>query len=127
MGHSNDDINALLGRWSMLLQKNNFSTIPFLINSFMDVEFVPTIPHLVEEVFNFKSFIECSIIEGGEVLFRHTKAQQSKFYLDSSGCLVLKYKLFCTDMDKLPKEVENLDCSRKMLKVKVCGPVGCQF
>lgn len=34
----------------------------------------------------------------------YTKAQKFKFYLDSSGCPVIKYKILCTNMDWLPKE-----------------------
>ena len=104
VGHTHDDIDALFGRWSMLLRKDNFPTIPLLMKSFMDVESIPTIPHLVEEVPDFKGFIEGSILEGDEALVGHTKAQQFKFYLDSTGCPVMKYKIFCTDVDWLPKE-----------------------
>nr|PNR31019.1 hypothetical protein PHYPA_027335 [Physcomitrium patens] len=49
VGHTHDDIDALFGRWSMLLKKENFPTIPALMKSFMDVESIPTIPHLIEE------------------------------------------------------------------------------
>ena len=50
VGHTHDDIDALFGRWSMLLKKENFPTIPALMKSFMDVESIPTIPHLIKEV-----------------------------------------------------------------------------
>ena len=41
----------------MLLKKDNFPTIPLLMKSFMEVELIPTIPHLIEEVPDFKGFI----------------------------------------------------------------------
>jgi hypothetical protein len=41
----------------MLLKKDNFPTIPLLMKSFMEVESIPTIPHLIEEVLDFKGFI----------------------------------------------------------------------
>ena len=104
VGHTHDDIDALFGRWSMVLKKDNFPTIPSLMKSFMDVDSVPTIPHLVEEVPDFKGFIENSILEGADALVGHTKVQQFKFYLDSTGCLVMKFKRYCTDTDWLPKE-----------------------
>ena len=50
VGHTHDDIDALFGRWSMLLKKENFPTIPALMKSFMNMESIPTIPHLIEEV-----------------------------------------------------------------------------
>ena len=73
VGHTHDDIDALFGRWSMLLKKENFPTIPALMKSFMDVESIPTIPHLIEEVPDFKSFIEGAILDKEEVLVGHTK------------------------------------------------------
>jgi hypothetical protein len=36
--HTHDDIDALFGRWSMSLRKENFLTIPLLMKSFMGVE-----------------------------------------------------------------------------------------
>jgi hypothetical protein len=104
VGHTHDDIDALFGRWSMVLKKDNFPTIPSLMKSFMDVDSVPTIPHLIEEVPDFKGFIENSILEGEDALVGHTKVQQFKFYLDSTGCPVMKFKRYCTDTDWLPKE-----------------------
>jgi hypothetical protein len=74
VGHTHDDIDALFRRWSMLLRKENFPTISLLIKSFMEVELVPTIPHLIEEVPNFKGFIAGCIAEGDEALEGHTKA-----------------------------------------------------
>jgi len=69
--HNHDNIDTLFGRWNMQLKKENFPTIP----SFMDVDSMPTIPHLIEEVPNFKAFIEGSICEGKDALVGHTKAQ----------------------------------------------------
>ena len=74
------------------------------MKSFMDVEAVPTIPHLIEEVLDFKKFIEDDIAVGENALLGHTKAQQFKFYVDASRCPVMKYKLLCTDDDWLPRE-----------------------
>ena len=97
VGHTHDDIDALFGRWSMALKKESFPTIPMLMKSFMDVEAAPTIPCLIEEVPDFKKFIEDDIVDGKSALLGHTKAQQFKFYVDASGCPVMKYKLLCTD------------------------------
>ena len=88
VGHTHDDIDALFGRWSMQLKKENFPTLPSLMKSFMDVDSVPTVPHLIEEVLDFKAFIEGSLLDGDESLVGHTKAQQFKFYLSSTGCLL---------------------------------------
>jgi hypothetical protein len=104
IGYTHDDIDALFERWSMLLRKDSFPTIPLLMKSFMEVESIPTIPHLIEKVPNFKGFIAGCIAEGNGALEGHTKAQQFKFYVDSKGCPMMKYKILCTDTDWLPKE-----------------------
>ena len=104
IGHTHDDIDALFGRWSMALKKESFSTIPLLMKSFMDVEAVPKIPYLIEEVPDFKKSIEDVIAVGEHALLGHTKAEQFKFYVDASGCPVMKYKLLCTDDDWLPQD-----------------------
>ena len=101
VGYTHDDIDALFGRWSMLLKKENFPTIPALMKSFMDVEAIPTIPHLIEEVPDFKSFIDGAILDKDKGLVGHTKPQQVKFYVDAAGCPRMKYKLFCTDTEWL--------------------------
>ena len=69
----------------------------------MKNETVPTIPHLIQEVPDFKKFISEWILDGNESLMGHTKVHQFKFYLDSTGCPVVKYKIYCHDEDWLPK------------------------
>jgi hypothetical protein len=92
-GHTHDDIDALFGRWSMSLKKKCISTIPLLMKSFMKVESVSTIPQLIEEMLDFKGFIAKYIAEGDEALEGHTKAQKFKFFVDSNGCPMMKYKI----------------------------------
>ena len=43
------------------VKKESFPTIPLPMKSFMDVDAVPTVPHLIEEVPNFQKFIEDGI------------------------------------------------------------------
>ena len=86
----------------MALKKESFPIILLLMKSFMDIETIPTIPHLIKEVPNFKKFIENGIADGENTLLGHTKAQQFKFYVDAMECPVMKYKLLCTDDDWLP-------------------------
>lgn len=74
VGYTHDDVDALFERWSMSLRRERFLAIPLLMNSFMDIESIPTIPHFIEEVSNFKGFIERSMGKSGEALEGHTKA-----------------------------------------------------
>ena len=57
------------------VEEGELSNYPLLMKSFMDIETVPTIPHLIEEVPNFKKFIENGIADGENTLLGHTKAQ----------------------------------------------------
>ena len=127
VGHTHDDIDALFA-----LKKESFSTIPFLMKSFMDIETVPTIFHLIEEVPNFKKFIENGIVDGENTLLRHTKAQQFKFYVNAMGCPIIKYKLLCTDDDWLLQDggikLWKEDCPITLLStchIPDRGPVDC--
>ena len=54
---------------------------------------------LIEEVHDFKGFNQDSIRKGDKALVGHRKAQQFKFYLDSTRSHVMNYKIFCIDMD----------------------------
>ena len=106
------------------MKKENFPTIPSLMKSFMDVDSVPTIPHLIEEVPDFKAFIEGSILDGEEALVGHTKAQQFKFYLNSAGVPVMKYKHYCTDSDWLPEEGGGIKLWREDTEGRSLWPRG---
>ena len=50
---------------------------------------------------DFKGFIEGIFNDGKDIFVGHTKSQQVKFYLDSTGCPVMKYNILCTDVDWL--------------------------
>ena len=72
VGHTHDDIDALFGRWSMKLHEKDFSTISMLMKSYMDLDNVPVIPHMIEEIPNFKPFIKPYMLRGGDRLVGHT-------------------------------------------------------
>ena len=70
----------------------------------MDTESRPVIPHLIEEVPDFKKFVEGYLCTGHDALAGHTNAQQFKFYRNGNGWPLMQYKLLCTDNQWLPKE-----------------------
>jgi hypothetical protein len=85
VGHTHKDIDALFGRWSYRLRTNDYPTLPMLMKSFMDAEKQPVIPHLIEEVPNFKAFVDGFLCTGIDALEGHTNAQQFKFYKDGNN------------------------------------------
>ena len=55
VGHMHDDIDASFGRWSMELRDKDHPTLPLLMQSYMSMEEASFIPHLIEEVPDFKA------------------------------------------------------------------------
>ena len=74
VGHTHDDINTTFGRWNMKLHEEDFSTIWFFIKSYMDLDNVSVILHMIEEIWNFKAFIKAYMLKEVDHLVRHTKA-----------------------------------------------------
>ena len=103
VAHIHENIEAMFGRWSYRLRKNDYPTLPMLIKSFIDVETELVIPHLIEEVSNFKTFVDGYLYSSNDTLLAHTNAQQFKFYKDDNGWPLMQYKLWCIDSDWLPK------------------------
>ena len=108
VGHTHEDIDALFGRWSTRLKTRDYPTLPLLMKSFMDCETEPVIPHLIEEVPNFKAFVEGYLGRGGQNLEGHSKMQQFKFHMDPSGWPVMEYKHMCTDKKWLPEDGKGI-------------------
>ena len=104
VGHTHEDIDALFGRWSTRLKTEDYPTIPKLMKSFMDCERPPVIPHLIEEVPDFKRFVDGFLHSGDDALSGHSQAQQFKFYKDSNGWPLMQYKILSTDSEWLPTE-----------------------
>ena len=80
VGHTYEDIDALFGQWSMRLHKHDYPIVPLLMKSFMDGKSIHVSLHLIEEVLNFKGFINSCIYKKGEALEGHTTTQEFKFY-----------------------------------------------
>ena len=88
----------------MKLREEDFPTIPLLMKLYMDLKNVPVIPHMIEEVPDFKAFIEPYIRSGAHRLMKHMKAQQFRFYMHDDGVPAMQYKLLYTTQDWSPPE-----------------------
>ena len=85
VGHTQNDIDASFGRWNIKLHKEDFPTIPLLLKSDMNLDHMPVIPHMIEEISNFKAFIKPYMSKRGDHLVGHTKAQQFRFYMKNDS------------------------------------------
>ena len=124
IGHIHDDIDALVGRWSMSLRKESFPIISLVMKSFMELESIPIIPHVIEVVLDFKGFFAGGIVEGNEAIEGHTKAEQFKFFVDSNGYLMMKYTILYCDNEWLPNEGGDSKLWREDNKEKAIWPCG---
>ena len=118
VGQTHDDIDVSIGRWSRKLHENDYPTMPLLMKSFMDLDTTSVIPSLIEEVLDFKAFIQNCINE--DDLMGHTKDRSFLFYRQEDGYSLMKYKLRCTDPSWLPTQgiklwAENLNGTTKIL------------
>ena len=104
VGHTHDDIDASFGRWSMKLHSEDFLTVPYLMKSYMDLDKDAVIPHMIEEVPDFKAFINTYIREGQERLVGHTRGRQFRFYVAEDDWPLMQYKMSCTSLVWLPEE-----------------------
>ena len=106
--HTHDDIDALCGWWSYKLKGSDYPTLLLLIKSFLDTKSCLVIPHLIEEVCNFKIFVEGYLCTRHDALEGHTHAQQFKFYKDGNGWPLMQYKSLYTNNKWLPKEGDGI-------------------
>ena len=75
VGHTYDGIDASFGRWSMNLREYDYTTLPFLMTSYMDMEKIFVIPHMIEEFPDWRAFVSEHIPNDKDKLIGHTKAQ----------------------------------------------------
>ena len=104
VGHMHDDIDASFGQWSMELRDKDHPTLPLLMQSYMSMEEAPFIPHLIEEVPNFKAYVRPYIGMNKKQLVGHSNRRQYKFSVDDNGWPIMQYKRACTDTQWLPKK-----------------------
>ena len=79
VGHIHEDIDAMFGRWSCRLRENDYPTFLMFMKSFMNVETEPVNLHLIEEVPNFKAFVDGYLCSSNDALQGHINEQQFKF------------------------------------------------
>jgi hypothetical protein len=88
----------------MKLHEEDFSTIPLLMKSYMDLDHMPVIPHMIEEVPDFKAFIKPYMLKGKNRLVGHTKTQQFRFYIRDDGLPAMQFKLLYTSPNWTPDD-----------------------
>ena len=73
--------------------EEDFSIIPLLMTPYMDLDNVSLIPHMIEEIPNFKIFLKPYMSKRVDCLVIHTKAQQFCFYMRDDGYPAMHFKI----------------------------------
>jgi hypothetical protein len=97
VGHTHEDINGYFSYVSDVLRKNNTFVLTDLMKHFMDSQKLRFMPHVVQEVADFKSFVKSYALPLEGMKDMHI----FRFFVDRAGWPVFQYKASATDPDWL--------------------------
>jgi hypothetical protein len=99
VGHTHEDIYGYFSYVSDVLRKNNTFVLADLMKHFMDSQKLRFIPHVVQEVTDFKNFVKSYALPLEGMKDMHI----FRFFVDRDGWPVFQYKASATDSDWLPR------------------------
>jgi hypothetical protein len=102
VGHTHEDIDAYFSHLSKTLKNRNTFVVADLMKSFMESQEMSFILEFVQEVADFKSFIQGYLCDGPLRLIGLRDIHLFKFYVDEEGWPVIRYKESATDTTWLP-------------------------
>jgi len=97
VGHTHEDIDGNFGYLSKKLKEQNNYVLTNLMKAFMVSQEWPFILQLIQEILDFKSFVQGYLKDGLEVLVGHTSMHLFRFFVDSFGWPMMEYKVFSID------------------------------
>jgi hypothetical protein len=104
VGHTHEDVDAMFGHFSELLMRVPVYTLPDLMSLLMRARTPNPVPHFVQEVPNFKSFLDPFLLKGQDALVGHLKPRLFRLYVRDDGMPCLQYKMKSMDMVWMPPE-----------------------
>ncbi len=93
VGHIHEDINKSFGNLLKILRKPNNYVITNFMKTFMFSQDRPFILQLIQEISDFKSWVNGDLNDGVDVLIDHTKMHLFWFFVDKVGWLVMLYNV----------------------------------
>ena len=99
VGHTHEDIDGYFSYVSDVLQKNNTFVLANLIKHFMDSQKLCFMPHVVQEVADFKSYVKSFALPLEEMKDMHI----FRFFVDHYRWPVFQCKASATNLDWLPQ------------------------
>ncbi len=97
IGHTREDINGSFGYLSKKLKEQNNYVMADLMKTFMFSQDRPFIPQLIQEIPNFKSWVNGYLNDGLDILIDHMKMHLFRFFMDEVRWPVMQYKVFPID------------------------------
>ena len=101
VGHTHEDIDAMLSRFSERLQTQMTFTFPHLMEHFQKCESSKVAPFFMTQVFDFKAFVQGYLSDGQDRLIGHSKPLQFFFYMQGE-LPVMYYKVHAKSLDWMP-------------------------
>ena len=114
VGHTHEDIDAYFSHFSKTLKNRNIVVVADLMKSFMESQKMSFIPKFVQEVANFKSFIQGHLCGGPLRLIGLRDIHLFKFYVDEEGWPIIQYKESTTDTTWLPCNKQALPYGKQI-------------
>jgi hypothetical protein len=99
VGHIHEDIDGYFSYVSDVLRKNNTFVLADLMKHFMDSQKLRFMPHVMQEVADFKSFVKSYALPLEGMKDMHI----FRFFIDRAGWPVFQYKASATDPNWLPR------------------------
>ena len=104
MGHTDEDIYAYFSHLSKTLKSQNTYVVADLMMSFMQSQDLDFMPNFVQDVADFKSFVQDYIRDGADRLVGLGEMHLFKFYIDEEGWPVMQCKELAVHVYWLPRD-----------------------
>ena len=107
VGHTHEDIDAYFSHLSKALKSKNTFVVADLMKAFMESQELSFLLEFIQEVGDFKSFVKGYLCSGATRLIGLEEMHLFKFYVESDGNPVMKYKKSAVDSSWLPSETSS--------------------
>ena len=103
VGHTHEDIDAYFSHLSKALKNTNTFVLADLMKAFMQSQELSFMPEFVQEIADFKSYIKGYQCDGATRLIGLGDMHLFKFYVDSDGWPVMRWKKSAVDTEWQPQ------------------------
>ena len=125
VGHTHEDIDAYFSHLSKSLKSKNTFVVADLMKAFMESQELSFLPEFIQEVADFKSFVNGFLCSGTSHIIGLGDMHLFKFFVDNDRVPVMKFKKSAVDSKWLPSNVPSRCLWKKDLRGRPMLPKGC--